>query len=370
MAAFASGNNLSVPASDVCLHSDCFARIQATALRTVCTSQSEPFAWCRGEADCSSVNGDVDVTAVPANVTACSSIGSSVCATITSEAFQNAPANFTTGEIDVCFPEHNTKRAGAPAILQCPTGTLGVIFGLWVGRQSSGRNDTFFVNAVDCRVEYGNITITQNGNNTPELVPGSFTISPTNLLLFPLNVTTSTDNLRLAFSLLGAVNMPYDFTSDDLGQAGVSLYEQLLVVSEPEANNAYGPGPSLNSNASQVADIIGRNFEMASMIAFVKAPRAAISEVTSTTRTTIWSYNRMVLAILAVPLLPTILVLCKRWKLANDDVMIGYDPMRIAERSSDILGLQEKRLSGESDDVHGHVTMKKGRYNVYTRVDN
>jgi hypothetical protein len=66
-----------------------------------------------------------------------------------------------------------------------------------------------------------------------------------------------------------------------------------------------------------------------------------------------------VLAILAVPLIPTILVFCKRWRLGSDDVVvIGYDPMRIARQSPGILGIQEVGYDEVEEDADGDVSAR------------
>jgi hypothetical protein len=94
----------------------------------------------------------------------------------------------------------------------------------------------------------------------------------------------------------------------------------------------------LGTNDTQrVARAMEANFDMATLFAFARAPHAALLEITTTLEDNIWTYDTAVLAILALPLLATNLVLCIGWKVQSAEVVIGYDPLEIARRADEVL---------------------------------
>lgn len=90
-------------------------------------------------------------------------------------------------------------------------------------------------------------------------------------------------------------------------------------------------------DASIVANTIEANFDAATLFAFHRASEAASVNITHTIQVNIWSYDPKVLFILIQPLIATILVLATRWKIFEDDVVIGYNPVAIAQRAEEIL---------------------------------
>jgi hypothetical protein len=94
----------------------------------------------------------------------------------------------------------------------------------------------------------------------------------------------------------------------------------------------------LGTNDTQrVARAMEANFDMATLFAFARSPHAASVDITTTLERNIWTYDTTVLAILALPLLATVLVLCIGWKVQSDEVVIGYDPLEIARRADEVL---------------------------------
>jgi hypothetical protein len=94
------------------------------------------------------------------------------------------------------------------------------------------------------------------------------------------------------------------------------------------------------------------NFDMATLFAFARSPHAASVDITTTLERNIWTYDTSVLAILALPLLATVLVLCIGWKVQSDEVVIGYDPLEIARRADEVLmpshGAMTQRSEGKN----------------------
>ncbi|KAJ3526223.1 hypothetical protein NM208_g11295 [Fusarium decemcellulare] len=233
-------------------------------------------------------------------------------------------ANFTSGypPCDTDTPEAECPGAGSG-------GLWGIIFGVWVNGVDITEDSENRINFVDCVLKYGNITITQNGTSTPELDRSSFSLASSSKAQQD-GYTNFTDaaTLNRVYTELG--NSPYDFE---------------LAVAATGSNTAYkNPvaflllGTDANNDAQTVARQIEANFDMATLHAFARMPNA--SEITYTTRsdTRVYVYDARVLLILLVPLFATLLGCWGRWKVAGEDVVVGYDPVGIA-RLGPVTGL-------------------------------
>lgn len=112
------------------------------------------------------------------------------------------------------------------------------------------------------------------------------------------------------------------------------------------------PGSSLETNR-QDAESVTRDQEAssdaASLLAFAKAPHAASLNITTIEYSNRWAYKTKVLPVLAIPLLATFLVCSVYWRVYDDDVVIGYNPVGIAKRADEITTASNgKSDSGDS----------------------
>ena len=82
---------------------------------------------------------------------------------------------------------------------------------------------------------------------------------------------------------------------------------------------------------------IEANFDTTTLFAFARTPQAADVHTLRQVPHYYWSYDFMVLRILALPLLATVFVLSSHWRVQSDEVMLGYNPVLIARRADDVL---------------------------------
>lgn len=88
---------------------------------------------------------------------------------------------------------------------------------------------------------------------------------------------------------------------------------------------------------------------MATLFAFAQAPHAASIDITETHEVSIWKYDTRVLAVLALPFLATILVLSIYWRVQSDEVVIGYDPLKIARHADEVLAPSLRAMAQNSE---------------------
>jgi hypothetical protein len=347
LASFVSMNNMSAPASSICAGDDCSISARTTSLQAECVASAEKYTGDSRER--------------------CSPLGKTVCVTPKTASGANylISVNFTTGPSEECehvlaFDIDNEER-------QCEGGDFAIISGLWV---SGMLNQT--VHSVNCRLHVGTATIAQAGDSPPTLDRGSFT-----KLAKPITQSTNwseglaqgvddlygRDNrLPWLWQMQYLINdpswesspgyrtyNPYNFAVPSVGSFGnYSMAQYLLGLETPK-----GEDQQLTSDTHGVARAIERNFEMATLLAFVREPYAGAVNITTTYKHDVWKYDRKALAVLAVPLLATILVLCVCWRVEGDEVVVGYDPLEIARRASEIL---EKRKRGRRASVSARGT--------------
>lgn len=172
-AALASNDNLTLPVAPVCLDSstgrtnDCRITARSAALFASCTPQTLPNTDGMAHVGCGPASG-----AESRNY--CSTIVPDMCVNLTC----GSPAvfaNFRTGGDPPCW----TPNDRTPPPPQCDSipGTWATIFGVWVSGLEFGLGDTDTVNLVDCTVQYGNVTLSQNGSSPPILDRASFAVS-------------------------------------------------------------------------------------------------------------------------------------------------------------------------------------------------
>ncbi|KAL1590068.1 hypothetical protein WHR41_01030 [Cladosporium halotolerans] len=340
LASLVSMNNLSAPASSVCSNDACSVSARTTALQAECKASSQNYT------------GESEIY--------CSTLGTKTCVGpfLSSGSNYIEIANFTTGPsnncdgvlaLDVAFEEH-----------KCPSGDFAIIFGAWV---TGMYNQT--LHKVECNLYIGNVTVTQTGNSAPTLDRKSFT-NFTNPISISGNYTEGLaqdsddifffDNIlpwmwqmeyliiRKSWTHNIVIDNPYTFAFDGVSSFGNNTLGSYLLRGPGFQNQAL---LHLTADADGVAKTLERNFDMATLLAFVRQPYAGSVNITTTHESKVWLYNEKVLGILAVPAIATLLVMCMCWRIKGDEVVIGYDPLQIARRAEEILEKREhdRRLS-------------------------
>jgi hypothetical protein len=132
---------------------------------------------------------------------------------------------------------------------------------------------------------------------------------------------------------------PYRFSFADPTSGNNVLAQYLLgkTRTDDDEGEDYISTKLGTNDTQRVARAMEANFDMATLFAFARSPHAASVDITTTLERNIWTYDTTVLAILALPLLATVLVLCIGWKVQSDEVVIGYDPLEIARRADEVL---------------------------------
>jgi hypothetical protein len=322
LAALVATNNLSVPATSHCTDASCSIKAYAAALQAECvTSQT----W-----------GYPDQSVVKT----CSAFGKQLCVDL-AKAYD--AYNFTSGAAADC-----TSVPGGvdkPSSLDCP-GDFTVIFGAWPNYYGEFENDSYTRNTVDCRVRYGTSTISQTGNSTPHIQHDSFTMSTSSLL-------AEDEAANFWQGSYHTPQSPFIFASVGDSDVVISEMEAYLIQAGPDDS---GSAPFTN-DTNRVARALERSFDAATLLAFVRAPDASSLTITKFTETAIWTYDTKVLAILAAPLIATLLILSRYWKVQSDYIVIGYDPLKIARRAKEILAPtipsdQEYDISGSPSRIY------------------
>ncbi|KAH8669144.1 hypothetical protein BX600DRAFT_461280 [Xylariales sp. PMI_506] len=295
VAALTSLNGLSAPASSVCSNSSCSATAVAPAMQASCLSY-----WA--ERGSLSVDGNSTYT-------------STYNEDINVEIVGGTPftfANFTTG------PPANMSVGTAPQ------GQWAVILGAFANYTSS--TGKHYVNIVDCIVTLGSINITQTGTETPELVKGSYQQN-TSVQAVPNSLYYLHDVYVDGLS----DQTPFGFTGvSGTGDGANSLYKSAVGTLLLNSTGA--------TSAAQVAASIEAMYDMATLLSFARSPGSATSYITTTISHNSYVFDKRFLAILVVPLIATICGLWGRLKIEGNDVVIGYDPVRIAEHGQKFAG--------------------------------
>lgn len=322
LASLVSMNNLGAPVSDVCSDASCSVVTRTQAIQAECLGSDFPTP-----------------IQSQANVTVCSTFGNKTCVSQGMSGF-----NFTTGPTADCdvFPY--------VGVGECPASDFAVILGVW--SSFDVENFQYLGHAVDCRLRKGSVEIRQNGTDRPIMIRESF-----------LATTAPFEGASPEFYWEGSYRTPlqedqnvkpYLFsnrvgTVRDVPMAGYLLGNNIT--------STEGSGSFRTSTASQqgtndtrrVARAIEANVDMATLFAFAQAPHAAPLDITETHDVSIWTYDTRVLAVLALPLLATILVLSIYWRVQSGEVVIGYDPLEIARRADEVLMLPVGATAQDSE---------------------
>jgi hypothetical protein len=312
IAALASLSNLTPPVAPVCDSDSCHVEARTAAIVAECKSYVQD-------------NPDRIGTSFSNRITRsfCSRLNSALCVSL-DRGSPAAYANFTSGDLSDSDPEL------AP-------GDWSIIFGAWVSGVESS-SGPYEISMVDCGLTIGNLTVRQRGSNPPSIVQGSYQKAN-------WSVSTDTQNpslfqLNRIYREFGRTNSPFSFDARSVGTGGNSLY--LFPVGFM----------LLGDDATDPADVVARrieaSFDMATLSAFAKLPNATDLTTTIESRTPIYVYNPKVLAVLLVPLIATILAAWGRWRIGDDSVVVGYDPIEIARRGP-VSGLPSEMISGEPE---------------------
>jgi hypothetical protein len=312
IASLAAMNSLGVPVTSYCTNTSCSVEAHAAAVQAECvTSQKREFP--------------------EGFTTFCSTFGEELCVDLgTSSPFAWGAYNFTSGSGTQCTSNPNTHE-----VLKCPAGDFAVIIGAWANFYQAVSNSEiengagYTANTVDCRVRYGTSTIVQTGVSTPYIQHDSFKISAISL--------AAEDEAYRALewqSIYLTSRSPFTFASAGDDDIVFDVITASLIQSE--LPNIPRSAPFTN-DTNRVARALERSFDTATLLAFVQTPEASTIVITNFSEIAIWTYDVKVLAILAAPLLATLLVLSRHWKVQSNYIVIGYDPLKIARRANEIL---------------------------------
>lgn len=116
---------------------------------------------------------------------------------------------------------------------------------------------------------------------------------------------------------------PYYFTLRYVGTGSNDIY------TTPLASGLLGDDAS--NSAEHVARQIERNFDWATLAAFLRGVNASDVTTTRTTVTRVYVYDRRVLLVLLAPIVATALGAWGRWRVGSDEIVKGYDPVAAAQ---------------------------------------
>lgn len=342
IAALASMSNLSAPGSALCGDDGCsisatMASIQAECvpytmgnperIGTISNSILQPYPFC------STLRPDLCLNLVTSN--------------------PNTYANFTSAPpTESCL---NGRPADDSWDVICP-GEWATIFGVWTNTVDGSADQEYPVHAVDCRLRYGNVSVLESSTSAPEIIPDSFVQSQ-----WALRGSSAfqwhrlyTEDYPIQISNEPG-NTPYSFVGVSVATGSNSIY------SSPVGSLLLNYGGPEGYDASTVAEMIRKNFEMSTLFAFSRDPASADVTVTATTVVQMWRYDSVMLSILAVPLLATLLVVLGKWRVGSAEDVVGYDPVEIARRGP----LLREGVDGEYGGVMGYDSDEEGTREVW-----
>jgi hypothetical protein len=300
-------NALNPPAVPICADERCRVNVRRAGFQAKCSSTAYSNPDQMGTQNARSNSRE----------TFCSSLYGKVCATLV----RSDPAtsvNFTTR-----LPEK-------PDV----DGAYTVVFGTFV-KDYRNVNSDYTVYTVDCDVRYGWVNITQNGTNPPVLLRDSFRTVPATEL--SLNATSY-------------LQWPYRYDTNQSAWTFVGGY----AGASTERLFTYAVGTALiGPEAKYSGEEVARRFETAwdtnNIFAFSRRVNATDRLTTVETPRNVYVYDRRVLFILLVPFLAMVLGIWGRWYVQGDDMMLGYDPVKIA-RCGPVYGvapyLDERSIDG------------------------
>lgn len=293
---------LKAPASSLCSDSGCSIEAQAAALR----------AGCRGSEITNPQGLGTQSYPSTASHQFCSETNPLLCVTLS----RNDPAtfaNFSTTYPAGCETDMSSECEGEWA----------TIFGVWANAIDAPYNSTPPLHTVDCTVQFGNVTITQNGGASPVIDRDSFVKSSQT----EIELGAAENAWRRIYTSEGTQS-PYTFGAVQGGADGANtLYQDntlaLLLLHYADSTGA---------DATAVARNIEANFDTGTLFAFSRSPESATITTTTTTSQSTWHYNPLFLIVLAIPILAMIAALWGRWRVGNDEDVVTYLPIDIARR--------------------------------------
>jgi len=284
----ASLRSLNAPAADVCSDDLCTVNARMVGYQASCTSASQPNPNRMGRYPI----GDQDL----ASQTFCSAQQPDVCVDL-QRGNPATAANFT-------------NSMPAPA-----DGYFTTIFGAYL-HDWSNINTVDTIYTVDCEVRFGFVNITQTGSNPPAVLRSSFQVVPS-------------DELERNVNFLGRIyggdmasQSPWVFLGGNYGAGGEQIMEYPVGTALLGWRDTFD-GPT-------VASRIEHAWDMNNVFAFGRSSNIVDMATTIETRRTLYVYRKLVLLVLLIPAMATVLGVWGRWRVSGDDVMMGYDPVRIA----------------------------------------
>ncbi|KAM0330859.1 hypothetical protein ACHAQA_003814 [Verticillium albo-atrum] len=309
VAALAAMRNLSAPVAPLCQNVDsrstCSVSARAVSIRATCTGSSAANPNRIGTISGSSNDTERFCT------------GENTVGELCVELMTSSPATYSAFS-------SGPPACSSESLSDCPGGGIGGqwgrVYGVWVNGVDITADSENRINNVNCELTYGNITVRQNGTSPPVLDRASYT-QATSTEAFQYGLTNaSIVQLNRIYSELG--NSPYDWSLAAVGTGANTIYRTSVAF--------LLLGQDANNDAETVARQIEANFEMATLHAFARGSNSSDLVFTRSHRSPAYVYEPIVLLILLVPLLATILGTWARWRVAGDNVTVGYDPIGIA----------------------------------------
>ncbi|DAA75805.1 TPA_exp: Uncharacterized protein A8136_1527 [Trichophyton benhamiae CBS 112371] len=238
---------------------------------------------------------------------------------------------------DVCVDlESSDPETAAMFTNQRATETDGdftTVFGAYVYNWYTGQAERS-IYTVDCRVRYGWVNVTQVGSNPPEVIRSSFQV-------------VGQDELPRSAGYLPRIyggdlleSSPWNFSGGAYGANGEKIVKYPIGVALL--------GWKETADGPTVAQRIERAWDMNNIFAFGRSIDRIDLSTTIETRVNKYVYNKLALFILIVPFLASIFGVWNRWHVLSDELMLGYDPVRIV-RCGPLYGVDPSTTGEELD---------------------
>ncbi|EFQ96934.1 hypothetical protein MGYG_08859 [Nannizzia gypsea CBS 118893] len=212
-------------------------------------------------------------------------------------------------------------------------GDFTTLFGAYVYNWYIAQEQRF-IYTVDCTVRYGWVNVTQVGSNPPEVIRSSFQV-------------VSKDELPRGAGYLSRIyggdllaSSPWNFSGGAYGANGEKIVTHPIGVALL--------GWKETANGPKVARRIERAWDMNNIFAFGRSIDRIDLSTTIEKRVNKYVYNKLALFILIVPFLASILGIWNRWHVLSDELMLGYDPVRIV-RCGPLYGVDPSTTGEELD---------------------
>jgi hypothetical protein len=204
-------------------------------------------------------------------------------------------------------------------------GEFAVIYGAFTSRYRDTLSD-YSIYTVDCEVRYGFVNVTQDGIHPPTIQRDTFRVAPTS----QLNTTRMGFLPYLYQNTDAVVYSPFAFVGG-AASAGTEIIFKYPI-------GAALIGPNAMRTGSDVAQRVEAAWDMDNLFAFSRWANTTDRLITRETPRMVYVYDAKVLLVLVLPLLATILGVWKRWQVLGPELMLGYDPVKIA-RCGPVFGV-------------------------------